>query len=99
MYKSILAAVAVLSFSQAAVAEKSEIFNCVDKSTMTFEQQCVAKTLEKHTVDNKFFDQLANKKYEPKQDAFAKLTFYPKENLITVVSLESTEQMLLLANN
>lgn len=99
MYKSILAAVAVLSFSQTAMAEKSEIFNCVNKSTMTFEQQCVTKTLDKHTIDIDFFKQLANKKYHPKQDAFAKVTFYPKENLITVVSLEPAEKTILLANN
>lgn len=99
MYKNILAAVAVLSFSQAASAEKTEIFNCINKSKMTFEQQCVAKTLEKHSIDHEFYRQLAKKRYESTQDAFAKITFYPKDKLITVVSLESAEQPLLLANN
>lgn len=90
MYKKILAAVTILSISYASqAAERSEIWSCVDSSTMAVKANCVTKTMDSHTNDA-FFQQLAQKRFEPQNDALASITLYPKQNLIVVQSLEST---------
>lgn len=102
--RNILAVVTVLSFSQAAMAERAEILKCVDSSTMTMNEQCVAQTFDKHSLKNDdFFNKLTQQQFEKQHDAFAKITHFPDLNLIEVKSLESraekAEQELLIAAN
>jgi uncharacterized protein YjiK len=98
MYKRILIAVTVLSFSQVALAEKSEIFKCVDKATLIAEQNCVANTIEKNSNSSDFYAQLAEQEFSPSRDAMASITHFPKKNLIAVKSLEAKSEAILLAN-
>ena len=98
MYKSILVGISVLSFSQVALAERSEIFNCLDKSTIAVKESCMVSTIEKHTARNAFFDILAEKKVLTEKNAFAVIKHYPKENLTVVKSLEDKTEKFLAAN-
>ena len=98
MYKSILTAVTVLSFSNAAFAEKTEIFNCVDAKTLQAEPNCVMNTIAGNEDNNELFLQLAHKEFPPKRDAFATVTYFPERNLIEVKSIEESDKDTLLAN-
>ena len=89
MYLRILTAVAILSLSNTALANNSDIWKCVDKSTLTAEQPCLAKTIEENTKNTAFFDQLANKDFTENRDVMATVTYFPKKNLIEVKSLAS----------
>ncbi len=97
MFKRMLVAVAVLSLSQQAMANKAEIWNCVDNATLNADQQCVAKTIAKNT-ETEFFAQLANKEFTPTRDAFATITLFPERNLIEVKSLEGNSIAKATAN-
>lgn len=98
MYKLIIVAISTLSFSQAALAERAEIFNCLEKSTMSVNESCMVKTIEQQTEKNHFFQELALKKVVNEKSAFATVSYYPKKNLIVVKSLEERTKILLAAN-
>ena len=98
MYKTILTAVAILSCSSTAFAEKAELFNCVDIKTLQAEPNCVESTIAGNNDSDEFFLQLTHKEFPPKADAFATVTYFPNKNLIEVKSLEKAEQELLLVN-
>jgi|GEM_PF-1605839 len=98
MYKQILTMAALLSMSQVAIADNSEIFKCIDSRSLEIQEECVADTLSKNSPNNDFYAQIAEKKYESNIDAFATITYYPKLNLIEVVSLEETEDVTLIAS-
>lgn len=98
MYKSILVGISVLSFSQVVLAERSEIFSCLDKSTIVVKESCMVSTIEKHTARNAFFDTLAEKNVITEKDAFAVIKYYPKENLTVVKSIEDKSEKFLAAN-
>ena len=98
MVKKILAVVAVAAFSQSALAEKAKIWSCVDNTTLTADQQCVAATIAQNNDNQAFFEQLANQSFETKRDAFATITHFPKQQLIEVKSLESKSAEILLAS-
>ena len=99
MFKSIIVGVTFLSFSQVAIAERAEIFNCLEKSTMAVNESCMVKTIEKYTDQNGFFLELAQKKVVTEKDAFATVTHYPEKQLIVVKSLEEKTKVLLAANS
>lgn len=85
MYRAILTAVTVLSFSQVTLAaDKSEVLKCVDAQNMQFEQSCVNKTFEKHSKQEGFFDKLASKEYPLQRDALASISLHTDKNLIEV---------------
>ena len=98
MKKSIIVAISALTFSQVALAERAEIFNCLEKSTMSANESCMVKTIEKETQKNHFFQELALKKVVNEKAAFATVSHYPKKNLIVVKSLEERSKVLLAAN-
>lgn len=88
MYKAILAAVTVLSLNQAAFAtERADIWNCVDSEAMLVNESCKASTIEKHTNSASFYDELAKKTFEPRSNTFAKVTYFPAQNLIQVQAI------------
>lgn len=99
MYKRLLVAVTVLGFSQAALADRADVWDCIDKSTLAANENCVASTFEKNSQQNDFFAQLAEKKVVPEQDAFATITYFPEQNLIVVKSLEARKDALLAFNH
>lgn len=88
MYKRMLTMVAILSFSQVAVADKSEIFKCIDSKSLNIQEECVSNTFAKDSFNENFYAEIENKVYEPSIEAFASITYYPKLNLIEVKSLE-----------
>lgn len=99
MYKRILAAVTMLSFSQMALADvdRAEIFQCMKKSTMSVKENCMMKTIAKHTKHDDFFTRLALQPMKSKQDAFATVTRFPEKKLIVVKSLEPKPKVLIAA--
>ncbi|WP_076419146.1 hypothetical protein [Colwellia sp. UCD-KL20] len=98
MYKRMLTMVAVLSFSQVAVADKAEIFKCIDSKSLTVQEECVANTFAEDSFNDNFYSQIAEKAYEPSNDAFASITYYPKLNLIEVKSMETKSKTTLIAS-
>ena len=101
MYKTILAAVTILSFSQVAqAADKSEIWQCMDAATKSVKESCLVNTIEQHTsVANKdFFDLLAKQSFTTKTDAMASVTFFPEQQWIQVKSIEPAKDVLIAAN-
>ncbi len=88
MFKRMLTMAAILSFSQVAVADKAEIFKCIDSESLNIQEECVANTLEENGFSDKFYSQLETKTYEATNDAFASITYYPKLNIIEVKSIE-----------
>ncbi|MDO7083381.1 hypothetical protein WNY51_05885 [Pseudocolwellia sp. AS88] len=88
MFKRMLTMAAILSFSQVAVAEKTEIFKCIDAASLNIQEECVANTLEQSSLNNDFYSELETKTYESTNDAFASITYYPKLNIIEVKSIE-----------
>ncbi|GLX83527.1 hypothetical protein [Thalassotalea eurytherma] len=98
MYKTILAAVTILSFSQVAnAADKSEIWQCMDDKTISVKEDCMVSTIEKHTESTDFFDKLARKQILQKGDAYSTVTYFPAQNLIQVKSIETKTDLLLAA--
>mgnify|MGYP000232478573 FL=1 len=94
MYKKMLIMFTALSVSHVALAEKEEIFNCIDATSLTIQEDCVADTFEKNSFNDNFYSQIAEKNYETKNDAFATITYYPKLNLIEVKSMESRATLI-----
>ncbi|WP_441002552.1 hypothetical protein [Pseudocolwellia agarivorans] len=90
MFKRMLTMAAILSFSQVAVADKAEIFKCIDSESLNIQEECVANTLEENGFNDKFYSQLETKTYEATNDAFASITYYPKLNIIEVKSIETS---------
>ena len=96
MYKTILAAVTILSFIQVANAtDKSEIWQCIDDKTITVKEDCMVATIEKHTESTDFFDKLARKQILQKGEAYSTVTYFPAQNLIQVKSIENKAEILL----
>lgn len=98
-----LTLVAVLSFSQVAVAndseqKNSEIFKCIDSKTLIAQEDCVANTFAKKLKSQDFFNQLSYQADQPSGDAFATITYYPKQKLIEVKSLEPRTDKSLIAS-
>lgn len=98
MNKSIIVTISALTFSHVALAERAEIFNCLEESTMSVNESCMVKTIEQETEKNYFFQELALKKVVKEKAAFATVSHYPKQNLIVVKSLEEPSKILLVAN-
>jgi hypothetical protein len=98
MYKRMLTMVAVFSFSQVAVADKSEIFNCIDSKSLTIQEECVANTIAQDSFNDDFYAQIAEQTYEPTTDALSSITYFPKLNLIEVKSLEAKKTNTLIAS-
>lgn len=85
MYRSILAAVTILSFSHISLAaDKAEVLKCVDTQNMQFNQTCVSKTFEKHANSQSFFNNLSTKSYPLKRDALASISLHPDKKLIEI---------------
>lgn len=99
MKKIILVGVCLLGFNQSALANKAEILNCVDKTTMEVKERCMVNAIEKHTLHNNFFNQLADKKVVAEKPAMATITYYPEKQLIVVKSLEERTNALLASVN
>ncbi|MGJ8691224.1 MAG: hypothetical protein ACSHW0_01940 [Thalassotalea sp.] len=99
MYKRIFAVISLLTFSQATMAERAEIWQCVDKTTLAVNTKCMTKKIVADTADSDFFNELALKKITQDQDAFAIVTHFPKKNLTVVKSLEEKPKVLLAANH
>lgn len=103
MYKSMLIMAFALSFTQVAVADnvevkRSEIFKCIDSKSLTVQEDCVAHTIAKNNTNKDFYSQIADKEYQPSTNAFATITYYPKLNLIEVISLEKSNNTTLIAS-
>ncbi|GLX87280.1 hypothetical protein tloyanaT_35330 [Thalassotalea loyana] len=99
MYKSILAAVTILSFSQVTLAaDKSDIWQCMDLESKAVNSDCMVKTIELHSKKDDFFDQLARKQIEPKADAFSTIKYFPAQSLIQVKSFTPESDVLIAAN-
>lgn len=88
MYKSILTAVTILSVSPAVLADNSEVWKCVNPTTLEAKESCLATTFEAGIDNDKFFKQLPAFSVQPKHDAFATVTYFPSKGLIEVKSLE-----------
>ncbi|MEO9508367.1 MAG: hypothetical protein ABJG28_04210, partial [Nonlabens ulvanivorans] len=99
MLKRLLPMVAIVSFSQFSMADQTDIFKCIDATSLDVKEECVASTFEDNSFENNFFNELSTKTYEPTNDALASITFYPKLNLIEVKSVEiKNEEKTLVAS-
>jgi len=92
MYKSILAAVTILSVSPVVMADNSDVWKCVNPTTLEAKESCLARTFEADIDNDKFFNQLPAFSVQPKHDAFATVTYFPNKNLIEVKSLEGNSK-------
>lgn len=95
MNKCLIIGLLALGFTQSAYADKSEVLSCINHETMQFIGNCTEKIIEKHTFNNNFFTQLADKKITTENDAMATITYYPEKQLIVVKSLEEQHKPLL----
>ena len=103
MYKSLLA-LAALSVSplfiagEAVASERSDIWSCVDASTLEIKEDCMMDVIDTHTNDS-FYSQFKETTFVPKSDAFATITHFPEQNLIVVKSLEAKISKLVKQEN
>lgn len=98
MYKVMLTMVSVVSFSQMAVADNSEIFKCIDSTSLIIHEECVENTFAKSGVNENFFARVAEQHYESTNDALASITYFPTLNLIKIRSLEPKNNASLVAS-
>ena len=98
MYKVMLTMVSVLSFSQIAVADNSEVFKCIDSTSLIIQEECVENTFAKNSANDDFFAQIAEQHYESSNDAIASITYFPTLNLIKVKSLEPKNNTSFIAS-
>lgn len=98
MYKSILAAVTVLSFSSFVQADQNRIWDCVNTSTLKADQTCVAENFEVNSFNTEFFNDLAYKDFSGNQEVYASIVLDKNKNLITIKPLAIEDKEVLLAN-
>jgi hypothetical protein len=98
MYKSILAAVTVLSLSSFAQADQNRIWDCVNTSTLKADQTCVAENFEVNSFNTEFFNDLAYKDFSGNKEVYASIVLDQNKNLITIKPIAIEDKEVLLAN-
>lgn len=97
MYKGILIAVAVFSFSQLAQADQDKIWDCVDSTTLKSDQSCVAKNFEVNAFNTEFFNELAYKDFVQDRGAFASIILAKDKKSITIKPLHIEDKRVFFA--